>query len=399
MTLPIAILLFGGSAWLGFDKVFGFIPKTLSMVGVSETTVRQSGPWKAATNVLPGLGKEFMPPLDEGSFLYMPTTMPHASIGEALDVLQLQNQLLVSIPEVESVVGKIGRADTPLDPAPVSMLETYITYKSEYKTDQNGHRLNFRYDNEADEFIRDDAGELVPDPGGRPFRQWRDEIRKPDDIWQAITTAAQIPGTTSAPKLQPIAARIVMLQSGMRAPMGMKVKGPDLETIERVALELESLLKQIPTVQSSAVIADRIVGKPYLEIDIDRDAIKRYGLHIRSVQDVIEVAIGGRQITTTVEGRERFPSACDTLANYVTTSNRSTEFWSRRRWGRRFRSGNSPTFATPAAHRSSRAKTRSCSGTFCSTRSPAKRKSTSSRMLRRSCNRRSTRASSRCRRE
>ncbi|WP_417734856.1 efflux RND transporter permease subunit [Rosistilla oblonga] len=307
LCLPTAILLFGGSAWLGFDKVFGFVPKTLTMVGVSDSTVRESGPWRTATNVLPGLGKEFMPPLDEGSFLYMPTTMPHASIGEAMDVLQLQNQLLVSIPEVESVVGKIGRADTPLDPAPVSMIETYITYKSEYKTDEDGHRLNFRYDTEANEYVRDDDGELILDPTGRPFRQWRDEIRTPDDIWQAITTAAQIPGTTSAPKLQPIAARIVMLQSGMRAPMGMKVKGPDLETIERVALELESLLKQVPTVQSSAVIADRIVGKPYLEIDIDRDAIKRYGLHIRSVQDVIEVAIGGRQITTTVEGRERFP--------------------------------------------------------------------------------------------
>ncbi|EMI22283.1 Acriflavin resistance protein [Rhodopirellula maiorica SM1] len=307
LCLPTAILLFGGSAWLGFDKVFGFVPKTLSMVGVSDSTVRESGPWRTATKVLPGLGKEFMPPLDEGSFLYMPTTMPHASIGEAMDVLQLQNQLLVSIPEVESVVGKIGRADTPLDPAPVSMIETYITYKSEYKTDEDGHRLNFRYDTEANEYVRDDDSELILDPAGRPFRQWRDKIRTPDDIWQAITTAAQIPGTTSAPKLQPIAARIVMLQSGMRAPMGMKVKGPDLETIERVALELESLLKQIPTVQSSAVIADRIVGKPYLEIDIDRDAIKRYGLHIRSVQDVIEVAIGGRQITTTVEGRERFP--------------------------------------------------------------------------------------------
>ncbi|WP_146600514.1 efflux RND transporter permease subunit [Novipirellula aureliae] len=307
LTLPTAILLFGGSAWLGFDIVFGVVPKTLSLVGVSEASVRGSRPWRAATNVLPGLGKEFMPPLDEGSFLYMPTTMPHASIGEAMDVLQLQNQLLVSIPEVESVVGKIGRADTPLDPAPVSMIETYITYKSEYRSDEDGHRLNFRYDEETGDFVRDESGKLIPDSNGRPFRQWRDEVRTPDDIWQAITTAAQIPGTTSAPKLQPIAARIVMLQSGMRAPMGMKVKGPDLETIERVALELESLLKQIPTVQSSAVIADRIVGKPYLEIDIDRDAIKRYGLHIRSVQDVIEVAIGGRQITTTVEGRERFP--------------------------------------------------------------------------------------------
>ncbi|TWT51449.1 Cation efflux system protein CusA [Rubripirellula amarantea] len=307
LTLPTAILLFGGSAWLGFDKVFGVVPKTLSLIGISETSVRNSRPWQAATNILPGLGKEFMPPLDEGSFLYMPTTMPHASIGEAMDVLQLQNQLLVSIPEVESVVGKIGRADTPLDPAPVSMIETYITYKSEYKSDEDGHRLNFRYDEEAGEFVRDESGKLIPDSNGRPFRQWRDEIQSPDDIWQEITAAADIPGTTSAPKLQPIAARIVMLQSGMRAPMGMKVKGPDLETIERVALELESLLKQVPTVQASAVIADRIVGKPYLEIDIDRDAIKRYGLHIRSVQDVIEVAIGGRQITTTVEGRERFP--------------------------------------------------------------------------------------------
>ena len=190
-----------------------------------------------------------MPPLDEGSFLYMPTTMPHASIGEAMDVLQLQNKLLVSIPEVESVVGKIGRADSPLDPAPISMIETFITYKSEYKTDQNGNRLDFRYDEEAGEYARDDKGNLIEDSSGRPFRQWRDEIKSPNDIWEEITEAADIPGTTSAPKLQPIAARIVMLQSGMRAPMGMKIKGPDLETIERVALQIEGLLKQVPSVQ------------------------------------------------------------------------------------------------------------------------------------------------------
>ena len=248
-----------------------------------------------------------MPPLDEGSFLYMPTTMPHASIGEAMDVLQLQNRFLISIPEVDSVVGKIGRAESPLDPAPISMIETFISYKSEYKTDVNGNRLKFRYDEETRDFVRDEAGELIEETHGRPFRQWRDEIKSPNDIWEEITKAADIPGTTSAPKLQPIAARIVMLQSGMRAPMGMKIKGPDLETIERVALQIEGLLKQVPTIQASAVIADRIVGKPYLEIDIDRDAIMRYGLHIRTVQDVIEVAIGGRKITTTVEGRERYP--------------------------------------------------------------------------------------------
>ena len=307
LSLPAAILLFGGCAWQGFERVFSFIPTAASFVGISDSTVRESRLWMAASSALPGLGEEFMPPLDEGSFLYMPTMMPHASIGEAFDVLQLQNKMLVSIPEVESVVGKIGRADSPLDPAPISMIETFITYKSEYKTDLNGNRLEFRYDVDTGEYARDEQGALIEDSSGRPFRQWRDEIRSPDDIWDKITEAADIPGTTFAPKLQPIAARIVMLQSGMRAPMGMKIKGPDLVTIERVALQIEGLLKQVPSVKSSAVIADRIVGKPYLEIDIDRDAIKRYGLHIRSVQDVIEVAIGGRRITTTVEGRERYP--------------------------------------------------------------------------------------------
>jgi Cu(I)/Ag(I) efflux system membrane protein CusA/SilA len=255
----------------------------------------------------PGLGKEFMPPLDEGSFLYMPTMMTHASIGEALDVLQKMDMAFNTIPEIESVVGKIGRAETPLDPAPVSMIETVINYKSEYITDKHGHRVNFRYDRQRREFVRDENGELIPDRRGRPFRQWRDHIRSPDDIWDEIVKAARIPGTTGAPPLQPIMARIVMLQSGMRAPMGVKVKGPDLDTIEQVGLQIERLLKEVPSVEASMVFADRIVGKPYLEIDIDRDSIARYGIKVRHVQDVIEVAIGGRTITTTVEGRERYP--------------------------------------------------------------------------------------------
>ena len=254
-----------------------------------------------------GLGKEFMPPLDEGSFLYMPTTMPHASIGEAIDVLQKQDMAFQAIPEVESVVGKIGRVESPLDPAPISMVETVINYKPEYILDKDGRRDRFRYDRGAGEFVRDESGGLVPDAHGRPYRQWRDNIKTPDDIWNEIVKAGEIPGTTGAPKLQPIAARIVMLQSGMRAPMGVKIKGPDLDTIERVGLEIERLLKEVSSVKPSAVIADRIVGKPYIEIDIDREAIARYGVHIRNIQDVIEVAIGGRRVTTTVEGRERYP--------------------------------------------------------------------------------------------
>jgi Cu(I)/Ag(I) efflux system membrane protein CusA/SilA len=252
------------------------------------------------------LGREFMPSLDEGSFLYMPTTMPHASIGEALDVLQKQDVAFQSIPEIESVVGKIGRAQTPLDPAPVSMVETVINYKTEYILNKDGRKLRFKYDKREEEFVRDEDGRLIPDKRGRVYRQWREYINSPDDIWDEIVKAGQIPGTTSAPKLQPIAARIVMLQSGMRAPMGIKIKGPDLDTIEKVGLEFERLLKEVPGVESSAVIADRIVGKPYLEIDINRDAIARHGISIRRIQDVIEVAIGGRRITTTVEGRERY---------------------------------------------------------------------------------------------
>ncbi|MDD5064653.1 MAG: efflux RND transporter permease subunit [Phycisphaerae bacterium] len=253
------------------------------------------------------LGKEFMPPLDEGSFLYMPTTMPHASIGEALDIVAKQDEAFQSIPEVDLVVGKIGRAETALDPAPVSMIETVINYKSEYILDKDGRRVRFKYDKKARDFKHDAEGNLIPDENGRPYRQWRKHIKSPDDIWDEIVKAGQIPGTTSAPKLQPIAARVVMLQSGMRAPMGVKVKGPDLKTIEKFGFEIERLLKEVPSIEAPAVIADRVVGTPYLEIDLDRQAIARYGISIQLVQDMIEVAVGGRRITTTVEGRERYP--------------------------------------------------------------------------------------------
>jgi Cu(I)/Ag(I) efflux system membrane protein CusA/SilA len=308
LNLIFVAILIGGLLW--FFRIFQkFYPKILNWC-LEHKAAFLSIPAAiviAGCFIWAGLGKEFMPPLDEGSFLYMPTTMPHASIGEALDVLQKQDAAFGSIPEVESVVGKIGRAKTPLDPAPVSMVETVINYKPQYLSDKDGRKLRFKYNKKKKEFVRDEKGNLVPDKRGRLYRQWRDHINSPDDIWDEIVKAGQIPGTTSAPKLQPIAARIVMLQSGMRAPMGIKIKGPDLDTIDKIGLQFERLLKEIPSVEPSAVIADRIIGKPYLEIDIDRDAIARYGISIRKVQDVIEVAVGGRRITTTVEGRERYP--------------------------------------------------------------------------------------------
>ncbi|WP_415717475.1 efflux RND transporter permease subunit [Maridesulfovibrio sp.] len=334
LSLPTFIVALGLSIWLGFANLTGFLPEA----------VKSSSPYVKLAHVFPGLGKEFMPDLDEGAFLFMPTTMPHASIGEAMDVLRKQDMMIQSIPEVESAVGKLGRAETPLDPAPISMIETVINYKSEYMVDQSGERLRFKFDPDQKDFFRnvagelvpandgypylvqgyferDDNGKLIPDPDGKPFRIWRPAlnpglnpdrkswkgITSPNDIWDEIVKAAEVPGVTSAPKLQPIAARIVMLQSGMRAPMGIKVKGPDLQTLEKVALDLERLLKQVGSVQPEAVIADRIVGKPYLEIVIDREAIARHGVMLSQVQDVIEVAVGGKVVTTTVEGRERYP--------------------------------------------------------------------------------------------
>ncbi len=252
------------------------------------------------------LGKEFMPPLDEGSYLYMPTTMVHASIGEVYDIISKQDQAISSIPEIENAVGKLGRAESPLDPAPVSMIETIINIKPEYKQDEKGKILRFKYNRKTKKFVVDENSQLVRDKNGKPFRQWRSNIKTMDDIWDEIVKTAQITGVTSAPKLQPIAARIVMLQSGMRAPMGIKVSGNNLDTIESFSLKLEKLLKEVPSVQAAAVFADRIVGKPYLEININRSEIARYGLQIDDVQNIIESAMGGKSVTSKIEGRERY---------------------------------------------------------------------------------------------
>ena len=250
-------------------------------------------------------GQEFMPSLNEGSFLLMPTSMPHSGVDENIKNLKILDMAVTAIPEVESVVGKAGRVDSPLDPAPMSMYENVIAYKSEYRTDINGHRIRYKY--EAGEYVRDEQGGIIPDKDGRYFRQWRDEIQSPDDIWEEIVKVTKLPGVTSAPKLQPIETRLVMLQTGMRAPMGIKVRGQNLREIEKVGLELENYLKEVEGVKDAAVFAERIVGKPYLLIDIKRDVISRYGLRIQDVQLQIQAAVGGMTMTNTVEGRERYP--------------------------------------------------------------------------------------------
>lgn len=318
LTIPVLIILIGANVWLGFNRVFGILPKATEKLGWN---LREISGWSTMTKVFPGLGEEFMPSLSEGSFLLMPTSMPHSGIEVNREVLQKLDMMVTAIPEVEMVVGKAGRAETAIDPAPMSMFENTINYKSEYVSDINGNRLRFQvnddgkfalqtgelFDPETMSPEQIDVSQLVPDENGEYFRQWRDHIKTPDDIWDEIVAVVNIPGVTSAPKLQPIETRLVMLQTGMRAPMGIKVYGPDLKTIEEFGLQLEQYLKEVPSVKTEAVFADRIVGKPYLEIDIDRDQISRYGLNIRDVQDYVETAIGGMKLSTTVEGRERFP--------------------------------------------------------------------------------------------
>jgi copper/silver efflux system protein len=310
LSIPIIVLFFGIISWQGVDKLFGFLPNG----------IKNSKSFSSLTETFPGIGKEFMPSLDEGSFLLMPTTMPHSGIEENIEVIRLLDLKVNSIPEVESVVGKWGRVNSALDPAPTSMFENVINYRPEYIMDENGKRLRFKtnkegafelangetYDPEENDFRLFNKDELIESKKGEYFRQWRKHIHSPDDIWTEIGKQSKIPGLTSAPKLQPIQTRLVMLQTGMRAPMGIKVFGPDLESIEKVGYDLEKQLKHVEGVEPSSVFADRVVGKPYLEINLNRDNLSRYGLTIYDIQMVLSSAIGGMQLTNTVEGRERF---------------------------------------------------------------------------------------------
>lgn len=278
MMFPMALTLWGFTAWLGWERMVGWTMKPIPASW--EKFLKGTSPWTGMTSFFPGLGREFMPTLDEGSFLYMPSTMPHGSVTEAIDSLQMVDQRLKSVPEVESVVGKAGRVESALDPAPLGMIESIVTYKPKYAVDPKT---------------------------GKRTRQWRPGIETPQDIWNELVKVAEIPGLTSASKLAPIATRLIMLQTGMRAPMGIKIKGPSLEAIEKAGLLLEEKLKHAEGVEAAAVVADRVLGTPYLEIVPDREKLARQGIPLMNFQDTLEVAVGGMAITHTVEGRERYP--------------------------------------------------------------------------------------------
>lgn len=317
-SIPIFILISSITIWFGFYSTFGFVANVFDTFNIN---IRTTNLWSGLSHQFPGLGKEFMPSLDEGSFLLMPTSMPHSGFEQNKSIVRKLDMSVSSIPEVEIVVGKMGRVESALDPAPISMYENIINYKTEYESDDNGNRKRFKVDSKGkyilksgDTLSNEDflnlnlhSSELIEDDDGQYFRNWRKHINTPNDIWNEITKASNLPGITSSPKLQPIETRLVMLQTGMRAPMGIKVYGQSLKSIEDFGYKLEKILKEIPSVKKDAVFADRVVGKPYIHLNINREKISRYGLTIQSVQNALEVAIGGIKISSSVEGRERFP--------------------------------------------------------------------------------------------
>jgi copper/silver efflux system protein len=289
LMLPTAVLMIGLTIWLGFDRMTMPLTVTMKAVGVEPKTWPA---WQRLDRTFPGIGREFMPPLDEGSFLYMPSLLPSTSLTQVQEVIAQQNMSLKSVPEVEHVVGKAGRAESAIDPAPISMIETIVTLKAPEKWRRIIEKRWY--------------SELAWLNWCRPVLRkiWPEErsISK-DEILAELNQKVAIPGVLPT-WLQPIQTRIVMLQSGFRAMMGVKVFGNDLHEIERVALQMEQLLKKVPGAVD--VVSDRLVGKPYLEYEIDRVAAARYGVSIRDIQDIIEVAIGGEPLTTTVEKRERY---------------------------------------------------------------------------------------------
>lgn len=399
LIIPAVTLLFGILVWLGFNQTFGLLASAAEKLGWK--SIRQSAFWQSPGKAFPGTGKEFMPSLNEGSFLLMPTSMPHSSIEKNLQYIETLDKRLSSIPEVDVAVGKWGRVNSALDPAPVQMFENTINYRPEYILDENGQRGKFKVDRDGNfvlnireirnaieingnrvETDRNKVeikgnGEveingnkvaveklmevkykkdyetflvnidnqnfminkpysntsinfnlfpfitpkfnvfqsisanfhqfLIQDEEGDYFRQWRPGILVTFTISFQISSGDFIPGLTSAPKLQPIETRLVMLSTGMRAPMGLKVYGPDLNTIEKAGIQLELALKDVPSVNAASVFYDRAVGAPYLEIKLNREAMARYGMTVSDIQEVLQVAVGGMALTSSVEGRERFP--------------------------------------------------------------------------------------------
>ncbi|MEO1525046.1 MAG: efflux RND transporter permease subunit [Planctomycetota bacterium] len=265
LILPLLIVFFGLGAWLGLPRILSPIDRFAKEY--LQADLNGSKTYVDFKHTFTGLSSTDWIALDEGSWFYMPSLYPAASLSQAMTTLQTQNAMIHRIPEVENVLGKIGRVDSALDPAPTAMIETYVML--------------------------------------RPRDQWRDGVTE-TEIWETINDLATLPGTTVADQLQPIEGRVVMLQSGIKASMAVRIYGDSLKGLADASQAVATRIKQHPMVNGGTVSPDIVLGKPYIEFEVDRVESARYGMTVRDVNELIESALGGKTATTTYEGRERY---------------------------------------------------------------------------------------------
>ncbi|PHQ34981.1 MULTISPECIES: efflux RND transporter permease subunit [Rhodopirellula] len=265
LSFPAMLLVLGLGAYFGLPTILQPVERTARVFGAE---LNDFPGYVDAKHVFTGLQSDDWIALDEGSWFYMPTLYPAASFSQAMQVLQTQDVLIGQIPEVKDVLGKIGRVESALDPAPAAMVETYVMLK--------------------------------------PESEWREGVTA-RDVWDEINKVATLPGVTPASALQPIEGRVVMLQSGIKAPMAIRVYGDDLKTLASAAMDVAGTLKKSPVINEGTVNPDIVLGKPYIEFTVDREAASRYGMSASMVNQVIETALGGMNLIKTVEGRERYP--------------------------------------------------------------------------------------------
>lgn len=265
LCLPSILIVLGAGAWFGLPTVLKPAETATKYLGANLNEVPG---YVDAKHTFKGLESDDWIALDEGSWFYMPTLYPAASFSQAMEVLQTQDALIKEIPEVENVLGKIGRVESALDPAPTAMIETYVMLK--------------------------------------PKKEWRENVTG-KDIWDQINAVATLPGVTPASPLQPIEGRVVMLQSGIKASMAIRIYGDSLDGLAAASLDVADHLKELPQINSGTVNPDIVLGKPYVEFDVNRETAARYGMSTAMVNQIIETALGGSNVTKTVEGRERYP--------------------------------------------------------------------------------------------
>lgn len=264
-TLPAVIMILGVGAWFGLPRILAPFETVSRKLGMEPNQLPGYVEFK---HVFQGFQTDDWIALDEGSWFYMPTLYPAASLTQAFQILQTQDVLISKIPEVENVLGKIGRIESALDPAPAAMIETYVML--------------------------------------RPTSQWRPGVT-PQSIWEEINAMAAMPGVTPASPLQPIEGRVVMLQSGIKAPMAIRIYGDNLDQLAKASLDVAEQLRLNPYVNSQTVNPDIVLGKPYVEFFVNRESSARFNMSTRMVNQVIEASLGGMNLTNTVEGRHRYP--------------------------------------------------------------------------------------------